>query len=80
MDTKLTLKLDQKVIESAKVYAKKKQTSVSAMVENYLQKVTSKSTQTTKISPLVESLSGIIDLPKNFNPKKDYGDYLNKKY
>jgi predicted HicB family RNase H-like nuclease len=41
MDTKLTLKLDQDVIEKAKQYAKSKSISLSVLIENYLQKITS---------------------------------------
>ena len=35
MNTKLTLSLDQKIIEEIKSYAKKHQVSLSKMVENY---------------------------------------------
>lgn len=80
MDTKLTLKLDEDIIERAKEYAKEKKTSLSVLIENYLQKITSNNTDKKKITPLVKSLSGIIDLPKDFTYKKDYTDYLIKKY
>jgi hypothetical protein len=80
MDTKLTLKLQQTVIEKAKAYAKNKKTSISSLVENYLQKITNESTEKEKITPLVKSLSGIIDLPKDKEYKKDYTDYLMNKY
>jgi predicted HicB family RNase H-like nuclease len=36
MDTKLTLKLDHAIIEQAKLYAKKKNTSLSKLIESYL--------------------------------------------
>ncbi|MCX6337136.1 MAG: DUF6364 family protein, partial [Bacteroidetes bacterium] len=36
MDTKLTLKLEQQVIENAKIYAKMNHTSLSKLIENYL--------------------------------------------
>jgi predicted HicB family RNase H-like nuclease len=36
MDTKLTLKLDGDIIEQAKIYAKKKNTSLSKLIESYL--------------------------------------------
>jgi hypothetical protein len=32
------------------------------------------------ITPLVESLSGVIDLPADFDYKKEYRDYLEEKY
>lgn len=80
MDTKLTLKLDQAVIEKAKGYAKSKNTSLSALIENYLQKLTEDKKNKRKITPLVKSLSGVIDLPLDYNHKNDYADYLINKY
>jgi len=80
MDTKLTLKLDQDVIEKAKDYAKSKKTSLSALIENYLQKITEDKKDKRKVTPLVKSLSGVIDLPLDYNHKKDYTDYLINKY
>lgn len=80
MDTKLTLKLEQSVIEKAKHYAKKRSTSLSSLIENYLLAITDETDSAEKITPLVRSLSGIIDLPDNYNHKKDYTDYLSQKY
>ncbi|MFN5182670.1 MAG: DUF6364 family protein [Bacteroidota bacterium] len=80
MDTKLTLRLDEEIIEKAKAYAKSKKTSLSGLIENYLQKITSDKKSKKSITPLVKSLSGVINLPKDYNNKKDYSDYLVKKY
>ncbi len=80
MDTKLTLKLNEDVIEKAKEYAKSKKTSLSVLIENYLQKLTNEKESKKTITPLVKSLSGVIKLPKNYNDKKDYTDYLTTKY
>jgi hypothetical protein len=81
MDTKLTLKLNQSVIEKAKFYAKARKTSVSKLIENYLQNITENSSNNKQdITPLVKSLSGIIKLPKNYDSKKEYADFLAKKY
>lgn len=33
-----------------------------------------------EITPLVESLSGVIDLPADFDYKKEYRDFLENKY
>jgi predicted HicB family RNase H-like nuclease len=41
MDTKLTLKLEHAVIEKAKDYARKQKTSLSRLIENYLNHLTS---------------------------------------
>jgi hypothetical protein len=39
MDSKLTLKLDNSIIEQAKNYAKDKNTSLSKLIESYLGKL-----------------------------------------
>ncbi len=82
METKLTLRLNDHVIKRAKIYAKKQRTSLSKMIESYLDSLTKeKSTeQETEITPLIESLSGVIDLPKDFDYKKEYRDYIIEKY
>lgn len=79
MDTKLTLKLDNSVIEQAKTYAKKKNTSLSKLIESYLGLLVDPQ-NIQEVTPLVKSLSGVIDLPKNFDYKKDYKKHLSNKY
>ncbi len=80
MDTKLTLSLDKKTIEQAKKYARKKNTSLSKLIQNYLSKVTAADKEDIKISPLVKSLSGVIKVSKGSDYKKGYADYLADKY
>ncbi len=80
MDTKLTLKLEEDIIEKAKEYAKERKTSLSKLIENYLQKITSDDTKKEQITPLVKSLSGILDLPTDYDHKREYADYLINKY
>jgi len=80
MDIKLTIKLDDDVITRAKSYAKHRKTSLSKMIESYLDSVTKPTTKKIKITPLVKSLSGVITLPDDYDYKKDYSDYLTKKY
>lgn len=80
MDTKLTLKLDEGIIEKAKEYAREKKVSLSSLIENYLEKMISDKEDKKRITPLVKSLSGIIELPENYDHKKDYTSHLLKKY
>jgi hypothetical protein len=81
MDTKLTLSLDKQIIEAAKKYAKKKNTSLSNLIENYLVNVTNTSKNSeVEISPLVKSLSGVLRMDKKQDYKKQYIDFLGKKY
>ena len=60
-DTKLTLRLDDSVIERAKVYARNHKVSLSKMIETYLDSLTTQKHQAKNIiiTPLVESLSVI---------------------
>lgn len=80
MDTKLTLKLEQAIIEKAKVYAKSHKTSLSQLIENYLLNITNEKKEEEKITPLVKSLSGIMKLPTDLDLKEGYADYLTEKY
>lgn len=80
MNTKLTIRLNHGVIERAKNYAKNHKTSLSKMIEAYLDSITKSEDDKKDITPLVESLIGVIDLQDDFDYKKDYSDYLNEKY
>ncbi|WP_064714169.1 DUF6364 family protein [Flavobacterium succinicans] len=81
MDTKLTLKLDQEIIEKAKHYASEKKISLSRIVENYLNSLTSdKENNHIQISPFVKSLSSGIEIPADYDYKKDRADYLEQKH
>ncbi len=79
MDSKLTLKLNESVIERAKQYAKENNVSLSRMIESYLQAVTVRKKNKIIVSPLIESLTGVIEL-ENKNYRKDYTDFLSQKY
>ncbi len=82
METKLTLRLNDNVIERAKIYARSQKISLSKMIESYLDSLTRENDSKTKIhiTPLVESLSGVINLPPDFDHKKEYANYLAEKY
>jgi len=79
MDTKLTLKLNGVVIEQAKTYAKKKNTSLSKLIESYLGLLIDPN-DNQEVTPLVKSLSGVIDLPKDFDNKTNYRKHILDKY
>jgi len=80
MDKKLTLSLDKSIIESAKIYAKSNNISLSKLIESYLATLTKRKTNAVEITPLVESLSGVISLDDDFDVKEAYTDYLIEKY
>jgi hypothetical protein len=79
-NTKLTLNVDKNVIEKAKAYAKSQKISLSRLIESYLASLISQKSKDIDISPLVESLSGVIELDKDFDYKEKYTDYLIEKY
>ncbi|PIE86083.1 MAG: hypothetical protein CSA05_02310 [Bacteroidia bacterium] len=81
MDTKLTLKLNQAVIENAKVYARNKKISLSKLIETYLQALTlEESKSEIEISPFVKSISTGKSLPNDLDYKNEYADFLMEKY
>ncbi|MCU0359435.1 MAG: DUF6364 family protein [Bacteroidia bacterium] len=80
MNTKLTLTIDDEVISIAKKYAKQKGKSLSDIVENYLMSLTSKEVKEERISPKILKLMGVIELPENYDYKKELTKGLLKKY
>lgn len=81
MDTKLTLKLNKRIIEKAKVYASDKKISLSRIVEAYLQSLPSEHELTEfEISPFVKSIATGTEIPSNLDYKKEYANHLIEKY
>ncbi len=80
MDTKLTLKLNKNIIEKAKVYAKKNDTSLSKIIEDYFAYISNEQKDEKTYTPLVNELSGILDFKVVQNYKEKYTDYLINKY
>lgn len=82
METKLTLRLNEDVIGRAKKYARNNKISLSKMIETYLDSLTKhiEDEKKNQITPLIESLIGVIELPNDFNYKNEYRDYLEEKY
>ncbi|MFN4957468.1 MAG: DUF6364 family protein [Cyclobacteriaceae bacterium] len=78
MTTKLTLKLKKTSVERGKQYAKKKKTSLSKLIERYIDHITEKPGDL-KVTPFVKSLLGIIPQPTK-STKEAYRNYLKKKY
>ena len=81
MESKLTLKLQEKSILRAKEYVSEIGTSLSAIVENFFDSLTvNRSPSEVTYSPLVNELSGIIHLDNDYDYKSDYTSYLEQKY
>lgn len=79
MQTKLTLRIDDELINRAKSYAKKSGKSVSQIVAGYFSLLNDDSEKgTPELTPLVRSLKGSL---KGANVgKKDYRKYLEEKH
>ena len=81
MNTKLTLTIEQSVIDRAKKYAREKERSLSDLIENYLKAITKeKKTEMVRDTPIVQSLKGSFHIPDNFDYKKELTENLSKKY
>jgi hypothetical protein len=83
MNTKLTLTIEESVIEKAKKYAKNKKGSLSGLIENYLKALTkdnSPEENVSELTPIVKSLKGSFKAPGNFDYKKELSKKLSEKY
>ncbi|MBY0478192.1 MAG: hypothetical protein K2Q24_11135 [Chitinophagaceae bacterium] len=80
MTTKLTLTLEEKVINSAKKYASRRGKSLSKIVEGYLKTISQNDVSEKKLLPKVARLKGVIQLPEEFDYKKELGKALAEKY
>jgi hypothetical protein len=81
MNTKLTLTIEQKIIKKAKKYAKGEGRSLSKIIENYLQSVTTNQNGNEfELPPIVKSLKGTFTAPNDFNYKSELGKRLEEKY
>ena len=77
MQTKLTLRLEDSLIQQAKSYAKQHDKSLSQVVADYFQVLTQQSKKPVT-SPITKSLIGVLDA-SNFD-EKDYKKHLEEKY
>lgn len=81
MNTKLTLTIEQSIIERAKIYAKGKGDSLSGIIENYLKVITKEEVKSEiEITPIVKSLKGSFKAPANFDYKRELEKGLAEKY
>lgn len=80
MNAKLTLSLKKSVIEKAKKYAKENGESLSGLVQSYLEKITQVNEDSSKYSPIVNSLKGSFKMEEDFDTKEELKNALEKKY
>lgn len=83
MKTKLTLSIEENIVEAAKEAARESGTSLSSVIENHLKLLLQnrkKKKDTDKVSPRVRKLRGVAKLDKSKNYKELRADMLEDKY
>lgn len=79
MATKLTLRMDEKLISRAKVYARRSGKSVSQLVAGFFVSLgAARGKKEFEVTPKVESLKGVLRGAKL--EKEDYRAHLEEKY
>ena len=79
MQTKLTLRLEQKLIDQAKEYAAGEGKSISKIVADYFSLLVGQNqTADSQLPPVTRSLIGILSSPSI--DESDYHQYLEEKY
>lgn len=77
MQTKLTLRVDDSLIQQAKDYAKQNDKSLSQIVTDYFRALT-ESKELLSNAPITQSLIGVLDVPDV--DEIDYKKHLEDKY
>jgi len=80
MTTKLTLTIDDSVINQSKKYAKSKGLSLSDMVETYLKSLSATLDNDEEIDPRIKKLIGVITFSEDFNYKVELSKAIIRKY
>ena len=79
MYNKLTLNIEQKTIENAKIYARNQKRSVSKLVEEYLSTISSRNNENMEynsLGPITRELVGVIKINENNKNLIEYKDLL----
>ncbi|WCL50675.1 DUF6364 family protein [Leptospira sp. GIMC2001] len=81
MNTKLTLSINEEVIQAAKDFAKKNNRSVSKLVEEYLFTL-SKQTNSSfgRVPKFTKKYAGILKNHEYFDARKEITEHLDRKY
>lgn len=78
MGSKLTLNIDDSVVKRAKAYARERNTSLSKVIQRYLQYVTESEMPATDVTDRVSRLADTLDVPETDDEIKF--DYLRDEY
>lgn len=77
MQTKLTLRLERKLIEQAKIHANQQGKSLSQIVADYFETF-NKTKDKNQLAPITSSLLGVLHESKS--DEEDYKKHLEEKY
>ena len=81
MNRKLTLTIEESIIDKAKEYVKKNGKSLSEVVENYLKMISeTEHVNIEESTPITDSLRGSFKAPSEFEYKDELTKELVKKY
>jgi len=83
METKLTLRMDEKVIQAAKAHARKRGMSLSKLVADYLKLISSKTTSASIFgpAPILSEITGVLQKGSGRkNSRQQYHSHLEEKY
>jgi hypothetical protein len=87
MKTKLTLNIDDKIVERAKKISAKRKVSLSSVVEEYLEKYSENAfpkkdnnTEPSLLERIRKYTRNAKPLPENYDYKKAWHDHLDEKY
>jgi hypothetical protein len=82
MKAKLTLSIDANVIEKAKTKASLQKTSLSALIEEYLDKITLSTNKSSKKKTITDTIKAITKPVKlsDIDYKKEWHKHLDEKY
>jgi hypothetical protein len=79
MDAKITVTIDQVIIEKAKKYARSKKRSLSELIEGYLKSLIIE-VEHESFTPIVKSLKGSFTPPESYNYKELLSNSLSEKH
>lgn len=83
MEETLKIKMDKTIIEEAKRYASSQNENLSKIIEAYLKSLIREKKDKQReipITPFVKSMETGIKIPADFDYRKVYSDYLQKKH
>jgi hypothetical protein len=81
MATKLTLRLDDKLIKQAKETARSKGVSLSRIVEDYFRSLATRKEKEAPESPVLSEISGVLSSGMGMRkPRAEYKKHLQEKY